>query len=75
MFDCDLEDTVVGPKWNEWVKGLDNYLKWVNVADDERIKAALLHHAWVEVMRIYEALEKNPKENEDDQMSLIVLSK
>ncbi|RMZ99575.1 hypothetical protein BpHYR1_035165, partial [Brachionus plicatilis] len=35
MFDCDLEDTAVGPKWNEWVKGLDNYLKWVNVADDE----------------------------------------
>ena len=65
MFECDLEDTAIGPKWNEWVKGLENYLKWLNVSDDERKKAALLHHAGVEVMRIYEAVEKNPRTEGD----------
>ncbi|RMZ94547.1 hypothetical protein BpHYR1_030181, partial [Brachionus plicatilis] len=49
----------IGPKWNEWVKGLDNYLKWINVVEEDRRKAALLHHAGVEVMRIYETMEKN----------------
>ena len=66
MFDCDLEDAAVGAKWNEWIKGLDNYLKWVNVVDGERKKAALLHHAGVEVMRIYEAVEKNHKDGKED---------
>ncbi|RMZ94467.1 hypothetical protein BpHYR1_017547, partial [Brachionus plicatilis] len=61
MFDCGMEDTAVGTKWNEWVKGLDNYLKWVNIIDDERKKAALLHHAGVDVFRIYDDVEKNLK--------------
>ncbi|CAF0717682.1 unnamed protein product [Brachionus calyciflorus] len=68
MFDCDLEDTAVGPKWNEWVKELDNYLKWINITDDERKKAALLHHAGVEVFRIYEALEKNSQGDDGAQV-------
>ena len=66
MFDCDLEDATIGAKWNEWIKGLDNYLKWVNVTDGERRKAALLHHAGIEIMRIYEALEKNGKSDDSE---------
>ena len=36
MFDCDSEDAAVGAKWKEWIKGLEDYLKWVNVTDVER---------------------------------------
>ncbi|RNA21453.1 Transposon Tf2-9 poly [Brachionus plicatilis] len=59
VFDCDVDDPLVGTKWTEWLDGLENYLTWLNVADDKRKVAALFHHAGREISRIYKSMPPN----------------
>jgi len=59
-FESDLDDPSVGPKWIEWLDELELYLVFVNIANDERKKAALLHHAGSSISKIYRTVQLNP---------------
>ena len=65
MFQCDLIDILIGPKWNEWINGLDNYLKLVNIVDDSLKKATLLYYAGDEVLKIYKKISEGKNRNLD----------
>ena len=60
-FECDLDEPSVGPKWIEWLEDLELYLTFVNIANDDRKKAALLHHAGVHIAKIYKTIQQNGK--------------
>lgn len=65
-FDCDLSSSIVGIKWNEWLDGLQNYLGFVNITEDRRKIAALLHHAGLEVVKMYRTVEQNAPDADNE---------
>jgi len=65
QFNCDLDNPSIGPKWLQWVEELELYLTFVNITNDGRMKAALLHHAGSEIGKIYKTLQQNPLPNPD----------
>jgi len=60
QFDCDLDDPSIGPEWMQWVEELELFLTFVNIVNDGRMKAALLHHAGSQIGKIYKTVQKNP---------------
>ena len=59
-FDADLDSSTVGPRWTEWLEGLENFLVFCDIKSDERKIAALLHYAVQGVNSIYRTLKVNP---------------
>ena len=59
-FECDIDDPSVGPKWSEWLEDLELYLAFVNITNDDRKKAALLHHAGTNITKMYRTVQQNP---------------
>ena len=55
-FDVTIEPTSLGITWSKWLKRLENLFTAIEVTDDGRKKALLLHYAGEDVNEIYETL-------------------
>ena len=55
-FSVFSDEQSCGPRWKKWVAKLDNLLLAMDVKDDKRKKALLLHYAGDECLEIYEAM-------------------
>ena len=54
-FDYEVDKLNAGPRWNKWVSRLDNLFVGMDLKDDDRKRALLLHYAGEQVYDIYEA--------------------
>ena len=55
-FDVSIEPTSLGITWSKWLKRLENLFTAIEVNDDGRKKALVLHYAGEDVNEIYETL-------------------
>ncbi len=57
-FDTDTETdpSSVGPCWNKWLQRFENYTTTMNINEDARLNALLLHLAGKRVHNIYDTL-------------------
>ena len=55
-FDCDNDAPNLSLRWDRWLARFENYLCAVNITNDARCKAMLLHHAGEKVFEIYETI-------------------
>ena len=55
VFDCD-SGSDVGQRWEKWLSRLENYLVAVNVTNDMRKKALLLHMGGERLYEIYDTI-------------------
>ena len=62
-FECELDDPSIGPKWTEWLEELEIFLTFVNISNDGRKIAALLHHAGQGIVKIYKTKQRKPLPN------------
>ena len=53
-FECDNDPTTIGPRWERWINRFENYLTAVNITNDARWKALLLHLGGERVHDIYD---------------------
>ena len=56
QFDCDNDRGTVGQRWEKWVARLENYLVAMNITNEARCKATLLHLAGESVYEVYESV-------------------
>ena len=54
-FDVEADKANTGPHWKKWVRRLENLLVGMNINNDARKRALLLHYAGERVYAIYEA--------------------
>jgi hypothetical protein len=54
-FDCDVDKTNTGARWDKWVARLENLLTGMNITNGDRKRALLLHYAGEHVYDIYDA--------------------
>ena len=52
----DINGANVGPRWGKWLKRFENYLIAMNVEDETRKRAMLLHYAGPRVYDIFDIL-------------------
>lgn len=60
-FDMDEDQSSVGPRWSKWVNRFDNFLAALNITDDARRKALILHYGGERVFEIFETLDSNAR--------------
>ena len=60
-FDVGSDPSSVGFRWKRWLKLFQNFLAAMNVTDDDRKKAMLLHYSGGEVFDIFETLDSSIK--------------
>lgn len=60
-FDYEVDKLNAGPRWQKWLSRLENLFIGMNLKDDARKRALLLHYAGETVFDIYEA-EKGESE-------------
>ncbi len=54
----DITDQVsLGPSWEKWLNRFENFLTALNVTNDARKKALLLHDAGETVYDVYDTLQ------------------
>ena len=58
-FDYDVDKTNAGPRWKKYVNCLENLFVGMNLKDDTRKRALLLHYFGESVHDIYEAEKGN----------------
>jgi hypothetical protein len=58
-FDVDEDQSSVGPRWAKWVNRFDNFLAALNITDDARRKALILHYGGERVFEIFDTLDSN----------------
>lgn len=58
-FDFEADKTTAGPRWEKWCSRLENLLDGMNIDNDKRKRALLLHYAGERVYDIYDAEKKN----------------
>ncbi len=56
-FDVGSDPSSVGFRWKRWLKLFQNFLAAMNITDDDRKKALLLHYSGGEVFDIFETLD------------------
>ena len=54
-FEYEADKINAGPRWNKWVDRLENYFIAMNIDEDGRKRALLLHYAGERVYDIYQA--------------------
>jgi hypothetical protein len=54
-FDVEADKANAGPRWKKWIGRLENLLVGMNMNNDARKRALLLHYAGERVYEIYEA--------------------
>ena len=57
-FDVDTDKSNAGPRWAKWVERLENLFVGLNIEDEDRKRALLLHYAGERVYDIYDAEKK-----------------
>lgn len=57
-FDFEADKTTAGPRWEKWCSRLENLLDGMNIDNDKRKRALLLHYAGERVYDIYDAEKK-----------------
>ena len=62
-FDYETDKTNAGPRWEKWVNRLDNLFVGLNITNDARKRALLLHYAGERVHEIFDA-EKSQHDSE-----------
>jgi hypothetical protein len=55
----DEDQSSVGPRWAKWVNRFDNFLAALNITDDARRKALILHYGGEHVFEIFDTLNSN----------------
>lgn len=54
-FDYDVDKTNAGSRWEKWLRKLENLFVGLNLKDEKRMRALLLHYVGDVVFDIYEA--------------------
>ena len=54
-FDYETDKTNAGPRWEKWLNRLDNLFVGLNITNDARKRALLLHYAGERVHEIFDA--------------------
>ena len=62
-FDYETDKANAGSRWEKWLKRLENFFVAMNIDNDDRKKALLLHYAGEQVYDIHEA-ECDPDANQ-----------
>jgi hypothetical protein len=57
----DEDQSSVGPRWSKWVNRFDNFMAALNITDDTRRKALILHYGGERVFEIFETLDSNAR--------------
>ena len=60
-FDVDEDQSSIGPRWSKWVNRFDNFLTALNITDDARRKALILHYGGERVFEIFDTLDSNAR--------------
>nr|CAH0108459.1 unnamed protein product [Daphnia galeata] len=60
-FDVEEDQSSLGPRWSKWVNRFDNFLTALNITDDARRKALILHYSGERVFEIFETLDSNAR--------------
>ena len=55
-FDTEIDPTSVGTRWSKWIQRFENFLVAMNIMNDGRKRALLLHLAGERVHDIYDTL-------------------
>lgn len=58
-FDFEADKSTAGPRWEKWCARLENLLLGLDITDDGRKRALLLHYAGERVYDIYDAEKKD----------------
>jgi hypothetical protein len=58
-FDYDSDKSNAGPRWERWVSRLENLFVGLNIDDEDRKRALLLHFAGERVYEIYDIEKKD----------------
>lgn len=61
-FDLEADKTTARPTWEKWVSRLDTLFCGMNIAEDDRKRALLLHYAGERVYDIYDAEKADTEE-------------
>lgn len=72
-FDYDIDKSNAGPRWEKWVKKLENLFIGMNLKDSNRKKALLLHYVGDSVYDIYEA-EKSSSDSTYEETKQVLTS-
>ncbi|VDI24830.1 Hypothetical predicted protein [Mytilus galloprovincialis] len=57
-FDIETDKSSAGPRWEKWVERLENLFIGLDIDDEDRKRALLLHYAGERVYDIYDAEKK-----------------
>ena len=60
-FDLDSDLTSIGSRWEQYIRRFENLLVAVDVTDDARKKALLLHYAGEKVQDVFETFHNHDK--------------
>lgn len=74
VFDVHGEPSSVGSRWTKWRNRFDNFLVALNIDDDKRKKAMLLHYAGPDVYDIFETLPAAQQSEDDEEYNITVAS-
>jgi hypothetical protein len=69
-FDIETDKFSAAHRWNKWVGRLENLLVGLNITNDERKRALLLHYAGERVYDIYDAEKGDTGTSYDDTKKL-----
>ena len=70
-FDYDVDKTNAGPRWEKYVNRLENLFVGMNLKDDTRKRALLLHYVGESVHDIYEAEKGNSPATYDETKKVL----
>ena len=56
VFDPEVDETSVGIRWTKWVQRLENLLVALDITNNERKQAVMLHYAGTKVSDIFSTL-------------------
>ena len=54
-FDYDIDKSIAGPRWEKWLRKLETLFVGMNLKDENRKRALLLHYVGDAVYDIYKA--------------------
>ena len=71
VFDIDVDKQNAGPRWKRWLGRLENLFVGMDIKEDERKRALLLHYSGESVYRIYEAIKGQSGETYTDTKKVL----
>lgn len=73
-FDYDIDKSNAGPRWEKWIRKLENLFIGMNLKDDDRKRALLLHYVGDTVFDIYEAEKSSSDDTSYEETKEVLTS-